>query len=679
MTQEGLEPKYDDAGNTPQEIAELVEAVGCHARALTLLAREIAKQGVRGTTENVHRLMIELDKKHPGDRENSLYASVELSLRRLPPEMREQCKVLGVFHGGAHMMVIDAMLGTAEDDVETVGNLARALMDVGLAEDMGYGHLQLDPALPLYLLREMSEAEREAARTRWAEAMQALTRFLYQQRFQNTELSARLTLLELPNLMALLAWLPERATPEAVIDLADSVEGLLANLGRPQALAQATRVREQAAQRLSAGTAAGAWSHAHYLTESVNINRLLEYGQLPAAYQAAQTLLAQALSGGERAYPEAAYDIAMAHAVLGRVLRRGGAAEAALQPLAEARRRFESLADAEDTGAAQMASVAITETADCLKDLGRLDEAAAAYQEAIGRKEKLDDQRGVAVNKGNLGTVRLLQQRHAEALAAYIEARNSFERLGEPGSVSGAWHQIGVVHRKAGQFEEAEQAYRQALALRVRHKLVADEAASLGELGNLYDAMGRLEDAVKCYRQAAEIHVQLQDQRYEGQDRSNLADTLITLQRYDEARRELHRAIECKQSYGHAAKPWTTWAILSELEQATGQTQAAAEARERARQSYLAYRRDGGESYEGGAQACTAVAQALAQGKPDVLAQELAEMLATEDHPRAKALLPHLLAILGGARDPARVDDPALYSQDAVELQLLLKGLAPPK
>lgn len=33
MKQEGLEPKYDDAGNTPQEIAELVEAVGCHARA----------------------------------------------------------------------------------------------------------------------------------------------------------------------------------------------------------------------------------------------------------------------------------------------------------------------------------------------------------------------------------------------------------------------------------------------------------------------------------------------------------------------------------------------------------------------------------------------------------------------------------------------------------------------
>lgn len=170
-------------------------------------------------------------------------------------------------------------------------------------------------------------------------------------------------------------------------------------------------------------------------------------------------------------------------------------------------------------------------------------------------------------------------------------------------------------------------------------------------------------------------HVQLQNQRQEGSARNNLADTLIKLQRYDEARRELLRAIECKQPYGHAAVLWKTWAILCNLEQAIGQPQAAAEARTKARQSFLAYRRDGGESYEWGAQVCAATAQAIAAGQPDALAQQLTEMLATDDHPRAKALLPHLLAILGGAREAARADDPALNYQDAVELQLLLERL----
>ena len=187
--------------------------------------------------------------------------------------------------------------------------------------------------------------------------------------------------------------------------------------------------------------------------------------------------------------------------------------------------------------------------------------------------------------------------------------------------------------------------------------------------------MGRLEDAVKCYRQAGEIAVQLQDQMKEGLRRSNLANTLINLQCHDEARRELLRAIECKQPYGHAAEPWKTWAILCDLEQATGQPQAAAEARARARQSYLAYRRDSGENYDIGAQVCAAVVQALAAGQSDALAQQLTGMLATEDHPRANALLPHLLAILGGAREAARADDPALTYLDAVELQLLLERL----
>ena len=86
MAQEGWTPPQTTPAPTPQEITDLVEAVNRHARALVLLAREVARRGVRATTENLRRLMADLDRKHPGDRENSLYASVELSLRRLPPE-----------------------------------------------------------------------------------------------------------------------------------------------------------------------------------------------------------------------------------------------------------------------------------------------------------------------------------------------------------------------------------------------------------------------------------------------------------------------------------------------------------------------------------------------------------------------------------------------------------------
>src|SRR3712207_3758412 len=105
---------------------------------------------------------------------------MELSLRRLPPEAREQIKALGVFHSGAQLGV---MAHVMEVDIDTARNLAIALIDVGLGEDMGYGHLRLDPALPPYLLGELSETEQEQVQARWAEGMAQLTDFLYQQRF----------------------------------------------------------------------------------------------------------------------------------------------------------------------------------------------------------------------------------------------------------------------------------------------------------------------------------------------------------------------------------------------------------------------------------------------------------------------------------------------------------------
>lgn len=667
MAQEGVTPHPSDPGSTPQEIIDLVEAVDRHPRALVLLTREVARMGVRATTEALRDLMAALHARYPDDRQQSLYASVELSLRRLAPEVREQLRPLAVFHGGANLIVWAHMLGV---DTETVRNLARAVIVVGLGEGMDHSHFRLDPALPSYLLRELSQAGQERLMARWAGGMEQLLRFLYEQMSRDARLAAQLTLLELPNLLALLTWLQDREAPEQVVDMADSVETLLARLGRPHALAQATAVREEASRAL------GGWSRASYLTGSGNIDRLLDRGELQGALTAAQHLLQRCLETGESAYPGAGYDVAMAHFKLGRALRLLGDAEGALQPLTEAQQRFQRLADRGDTDAKRMASVAIVDYGDCLRDLGRLAEAAAAYEEAIQRAEHLDDQRQIAVNKNQLGTVRLLQRRYDQALAAYREAREIFEALDEPGSVAVAWHLIGVVHRDLGLFEQAEYAYRQSLAINVRQKIPRGEADSLIELGNLYGAGGHLEEAVTFSRQAADIYIMLRDVAREGRARSNLADTLIRLQQYDAARRELQRAIECKRPFGHAAEPWRTWAILHNLEQATGHSQAAADAWQQAVQSYLAYRRDGGENHNPGARLCAQIAHAIQQGATTEAAQFLAQAAAaTDTQPWLKAMLPKLQAILSGDRGPALAADPALYYRDAAELLLLLERL----
>jgi tetratricopeptide (TPR) repeat protein len=534
---------------------------------------------------------------------------------------------------------------------------------------MGHGHLRLDPALPNYLLGQMTVAEQEQVRSRWAEGMRALADLLYEQAFQDSRLAAQLTLLELPNLLALLDWAQGALTPEEVVGLSVRLEARLANLGRLRALAQATLAREQAARAL------GAWSYAQFESLEQGIERMMEQGRLPEAKAAAEQLLARTLAAGEAAYARAAYDIAFAHKIFGSVMKEIGAAETALTSLNEAQRRFQALADAGNISAERMASTTITEAANCLRDLGRYDEAAAAFEESIRRDEKLGNRRGAAVGRGQLGTVHRRQKRYDEAMESFRGALRIFESLSESGGVAISWYQIGRVHSEAGQFEQAEQAYRQSLAIMVQQQDRSGEARILDGLGHLYNQMGRLEEATTFYRQAVNIFTQLQDQRNEGHARNNLAKDLIKMQRYDEARHELRRAIECIKPFGHAAEPWTSWGNLHVLEQETGDAQAAAAAREQAIASYLAYRRAGGESQSNQAELLALVFQAIQQGATTEAEQTLAELSKGDTPVWLNTLLAKLQAILRGDRNPALADDPNLNYDNAAELQLLLEVL----
>lgn len=287
--------------------------------------------------------------------------------------------------------------------------------------------------------------------------------------------------------------------------------------------------------------------------------------------------------------------------------------------------------------------------------------------------------RGVAVGKFQLGTVRLYQRKYDDALAAFDEARETFGNLGEPGSIAAAWHQIGLTHKNAGHYDAAEQAYQAALKIKVQTGNRSGESSTLDELGNLYDSMGRLEEAIRFYEQAAAIRVEFKDLAAEGRSRNNAADTLIKLRRYDEARQELLRAIECRKPFGHAAEPWKTFNILCDLERAIGNTAAASEARQKAVQAYLAYRRDGGENQTESGELVALIAQALQAGQPEEAAGLLAQLLQEKDLPGyLQALIPALQAVLNGARDPALAEDPNLDYDAAAELLLLLEALGPP-
>jgi tetratricopeptide (TPR) repeat protein len=656
-----------------EQIEQLVEAVHGHARSLALLAPALRSRGVEATRKALVELMVEMEQKFPGSREQSLFASVELSLRRLSPENQERARVLGVFHGGVDLDALRQMMQWEEAEVAA---LAGELIATGLATRNPYNHLSLNPALCPYLRGRLVIAEREALTARWVEAMGAYVRFLNQQQDQNAEVAATLTGLELPNLFALLDLVQRQEDAEATIDLATSLYSLLQALGKPRLLERVGQVRDAAAKELER-TLGDSWNHARFEATSNRIEQQLAGGQLREAFEGAQALLQRTQAAGGQAYAGADYDQAMAFWLLGRVLKRAGRSDQALPLLIDARQRFEAVAkERPGQGAERMASVCLAEQGDCLFSLGRLDEAAAAYEENIQRAEQLEDSRQVAVGKGQLGTVRLQQRRYPEALAAYAEARQRFTALDEPGTVAVSWHQTGMVHQALGQPQAAEDAYRQSLAIKVRLGDVAGQAGTLMELGNLNkDFFGRIEEAAAFYRQSADKNEDICDVANEGKARSGHAIALRILRRFKEARQEISRSIKCAESSGHAIEPWKFWSILAAIETDAGNATAAAEARGKAIASYLAYRRDCGENHNPAGRLSLAVTQALRSGESAEVATLLQQLAAD---PEAAGLLPFigaLQAVVAGSRDPAHADQPELDCTMAAEILLLIESL----
>ncbi|MBT7191590.1 MAG: tetratricopeptide repeat protein, partial [Anaerolineae bacterium] len=667
MAQHGWQPPASDDARTPEEIEELVNVVDRHPRALVLLAREVAT-GVRATTQNVAALMAKLEAENTGDRENSLYASVELSLRRLPAEVRERVNRLAVFHGGGHLAVMATVMVVQQRDIIA---LAQQLTQIGIAEMQDYGYLRLDPALPAYLKLGIGQEEFSLLKSAWAEAMLKLTSFLRGQIFENSNMALVLTLFELPNLLALLAWLDElldndSSSAKIVCDAAGSIEQILAPLNRPVALAKAVKLREKSADQITE------WGSVRFENERLVIERLLASGELLSAHEKVQNLLEKFREVGTDAYQDAGFDVALTHVLFGKILYKRGVITHALDEFIVAQQLFENLGKQGE----HMASVASTEQANCMSALGRLDEAAEKYLESIGRDEKGKRLRDVAVGKAQLANVLRMQGKYTEAFDEYQGVLSIFEKQNEPQSIAAILHQIGMVYEEIHDDENAEIVYRRSLEICTKGNYRHDEAGSLSQLGNLYVKLERLEEALTFYRQAVDIYIETSDLRHEGFVRNGVAYTLLQLNRYSEARLEIMRAIECQKHLDQAAEIWRSFHTLYQIEATTDHTDAAHDAWTQARDTYLAYRKRGGHAQSLGGQLIDEVLVLRQIGQLSKAIQPLTKASFETDTPMwAKLLAPKILSVLQGSRNRALADDNALDYDDAAEVLFLMERL----
>ena len=106
---------------------------------------------------------------------------------------------------------------------------------------------------------------------------------------------------------------------------------------------------------------------------------------------------------------------------------------------------------------------------------------------------------------------------------------------------------------------------------------------------------------------------------------------------------------------------------------------AAHAAKQQAILSYWAYRRDGGENMDRPElpQLCQSVLQAVRENSGAETLKDLSGLKDQSDLPDyLKPVIPKLIAICLGDRNPALADDPELDYNSAAELLLLLEALS---
>ena len=447
------------------------------------------------------------------------------------------------------------------------------------------------------------------------------------------------------------------------IDKLFRFEQLLMDLNCHEALGK-VKEWQKLVNTLNDGSAS--YSQEMFFADRVKIERLQQQGALDIALVESKALLNKIGSSGFEATDK---NFSSAHLLLGRSLRY-------LSKPKEAEVYIEkAILHAEKAEAKDLTAVIYTDLGDCLRDVDRLQDADQAYKKSAFLCKEAGNFRGNLVANFQRGSVLLDMGKLKEAFEVYDLCQNLVNDLGEPRLAASIWHQIGSVHSKSGNLDEAEQAYRKSLSINSKNPNKSGESKTLFRLCKLYKLQNNLEESINIGWKAADICKEIGDVWYEGVIRNNTADSLIKLERYDQARTDLLRAIECKKPYIHDAQIWNTWSALYDLEQTCGKTEAALLARKEATDAYLAYRRDGGENNSVAGCLVLEIRQSILNGNRTDAQQLLEDALVDDSWDEHKNFLHKLQAIVAGNRNLALVEDERLNYMLGVELVLLLESL----
>jgi hypothetical protein len=266
MKEGGYHHRLTPEGRPEGDIERLIKAVHYHPRCLKSLAPTIYRRGINLAFRKISTLMNKIAKNYPDPKERAMAASIELSIQKLSETTRKYLDYLAVFHVSINQMlftqitgdfssIISQLFHSMQSDTDTdtdtdtdemvdesgfnVSDLSwlddseeelegvdddyyELLMDELILHNLAWEYrdqLIFHPCLIEYLKNRVPKEKYANLRRKWALSIEAYIHFISNCFSDDTSYCIKKTIMDLPNIMAFIAYCIREKSPEDLLDI----------------------------------------------------------------------------------------------------------------------------------------------------------------------------------------------------------------------------------------------------------------------------------------------------------------------------------------------------------------------------------------------------------------------------------------------------------------------------
>jgi tetratricopeptide (TPR) repeat protein len=172
--------------------------------------------------------------------------------------------------------------------------------------------------------------------------------------------------------------------------------------------------------------------------------------------------------------------------------------------------------------------------------------------QALRIHEVLQDPRGIASGSMQLGRWYWQLGDFDKALMCFRKAEHIYQQLSDLHGIAHVNHALGAVHYDRGDIADAQAFYEEALRLRRELDDKRGAAKTLNNLAAVWMSR-RLERSVQLWEEAFDMAREMGDLGMQSSIANNLGEVLMLLERREDARQMLQRAVELAELTGHRA------------------------------------------------------------------------------------------------------------------------------